>query len=145
MVNESHYSRMPLFKALAAACLSPSLCPPRSLSLPPRWSSQLGWMRLIFHSSCANAFLSPWECSMHPNLRHCLVYFFLEDCGALFAEGKEYYEIMFGFHYCFPRPGSSTAGFTQYKINPAVLTKSAWTFAEAWQCCAVLIFRCSEC
>lgn len=79
MVNERHYARMPLFKAwrLPArlpASLSPCRCPSRSLSLPPRWSSQLGWMRLIFDSSCANASPALGECCMNPNLTHRLKY-----------------------------------------------------------------------
>lgn len=87
MVNESHYARMPLFKAWRLlACLSPSLCLSQSLSLPPRWSSQLGWMRLIFNSSCANAFLALWECSMHPNLTHCLIYFLPQKVWSFICE-----------------------------------------------------------
>lgn len=70
---ESLCQNAPL-QGLAPACLSPSPRLSRSLSLPPRWSSQLGWMRLIFNPSCANGSLARRECSMHSNLSHRLIY-----------------------------------------------------------------------
>lgn len=70
---ESLCQNAPL-QGLAPACLSPSPRLSRSLSLPPRWSSQLGWMRLIFNPSCANGSVARPECSMHPNLSHRLIY-----------------------------------------------------------------------
>lgn len=73
---ESLCQNTPL-QGLVPACLPasiPLLRPSRSLSLPPRWSSQRGWMRLIFNSSCANGSLARCECSMHSNLSHHLIY-----------------------------------------------------------------------
>lgn len=137
MVNESHYARMPLFKASVPACLGPSLHPSRSLSLPPRWSSQLGWMRLISNSSCANGSLARRECSMHSNLSHRLIYSpsltlslaLLKRRGGggcfvcqkmhIFLQGSfsDFSAVFLGYEV-------PTAGFSRWKMRPAALTHS---------------------
>lgn len=125
------------------ACLIASLRLPRSLSLPPRWSSQLGWMRLIFDSSCANAALTQRECSVHSNLSHRLIYS-LPDKPAwlyLWRVKRILTGVFLGCHHCCAWRGSQQLGVAYRKWNLALIESKSVLWLNLTLRIYILVWR----